>query len=369
MSTEINRLRESIDQIDRTILELIKKRTDTAFEIGRLKADDTLPVRNYDRERVCIENARRTAAQLGLPVQVAEEIQLQLIRTSLTSQEQDRVRQVSSAQTKRAAVIGGAGKMGNWFAHFLASQGYGVEILDPNPLTSPFASLKSLKDVIHHDVIVVAAPLHESSQLLVELSRMRPKGLVFDVASLKGPLKEGLAAVATSEMNATSMHPMFGPDTKLLSGRHVIVVDLGNMKANEEAAMLFAPTMATIVHMSAEGHDRSMAFLLGLSHAVNIIFSSVLAQSGQSAPHLSQLSSTTFDSQVSVAAKVAAENPKLYFEIQAANPYGDISLGMLEHATRELRQIVQTKDEKRFAAFMLAGYEYYQTNKEKGQTL
>jgi prephenate dehydrogenase len=33
----------------------------------------------------------------------------------------------------------------------------------------------------------------------------------------------------------TSLHPMFGPDTELLSGRHVIFIDLGNAEALSEA--------------------------------------------------------------------------------------------------------------------------------------
>jgi chorismate mutase/prephenate dehydrogenase len=196
------------------------------------------------------------------------------------------------------------------------------------------------------------------------LAEIRPRALVFDIASLKGPLKEGLMAVATSSMNATSMHPMFGPNTQLLSGRHVILVDLGNKKANRDATELFSRTMATIVEMNAEDHDRNMAFLLGLSHAVNMVFSAVLAQSGESAPRLSELSSTTFDAQTSIAARVAMENPKLYYEIQASNPFGDLSLKMLESTVSELRTIVNAKDEQRFIAFMQAGYNYFKSMKK-----
>lgn len=364
MARDIESLRQEIDHIDRNILELIKKRTDTASQIGLLKMSTTLPLRNFDREKICIENARAIAAELGLSTQLAEDIQLKLIQASLTSQEQDRVRFAKAGNAKRAVVIGGAGKMGNWFAHFLTSQGIDVDVYDPkaNPAFDP---VKRFEDIASYDLIVVAAPLHESNQVLLALSRLRPKGLVFDVASLKGPLKEGLIAVATAEIKATSMHPMFGPDTKLLSGRHVIIVDLGNPKANQEAAQLFAPTTATLVQMDAEQHDRSMAFLLGLSHAVNIVFSDVLAKSGESAPWLAGLSSTTFDAQIAVASRVARENPKLYYEIQASNPFGLLSLQMLAQATQELHDIVKTQDEKRFTALMEAGARYYQ-NHDKG---
>jgi chorismate mutase/prephenate dehydrogenase len=366
MSREIDSLRDQIDQIDRTILELIKKRMDVTSEIGRAKLDIGLPLRNFDREKICLENARKIAASLNISPQLAEEIQIKLIQGSLTSQEKDRVRLFSVHNAQKALVIGGAGKMGNWFSHFLASQGFFVRILDPQESTD-FEQIDSLKSAVDFDLIVVAAPLQESNRILIDLSRLQPSGLVFDIASLKGPLKEGLTAMASSGLKVTSLHPMFGPDTELLSGRHVIVINLGNDEANMEVSSLFTPTAATIVQMDADEHDRSMAFLLGLSHALNIVFSSVLAASGESAPRLEELSSTTFDAQISVASRVAKENPKLYFEIQALNPFGDLSLGLLEDASKTLRRVVSQNDEKTFNEMMQAGKGYYQSHREKGK--
>lgn len=369
MANDIENLRKQIDDIDRSILELIKKRTDVASEIGLIKVSHTQPVRNFAREKICMDNARRIAAELDLSAQIAEEVQLSLIRASLASQEQDRVRMTSTKDFKKAAVIGGCGKMGNWFAQFLSSQGFQIDVLDPHATHPDFAHIHSLDAAIDHDVIVVAAPLHASNQILIQLAHLRPKGLVFDIASLKGPLKEGLMAVATAHIKATSMHPMFGPDTQLLSGRHVVIVDLGNLAANDEAAHLFSPTMATIVRMDAEDHDRNMAYLLGLSHAVNIVFSKVLASSGDIAPWLFKLSSTTFDAQLSVASRVAMESPQLYFEIQALNPFGDVTLQMLEAAAIEFREVVKTKDEARFVALMQAGQDYFKITQKKKENL
>jgi len=367
MSPQIDSLRDQIDQIDRTILELIKKRMDVSSEIGRAKLNIGLPVRNYDREKICLENARKIASSLNISPQLAEEIQIKLIQGSVISQEKDRVRLSAVHNAKKALVIGGAGKMGNWFSNFLYSQGFFVRILDPKE-SPDFDQIDSLKDAVDYDLIVVAAPLQESNRILIELARLQPSGLVFDIASLKGPLKEGLTAMVSTGLKVTSLHPMFGPDTELLSGRHVIVINLGNDDANMEVEALFTPTAATIVQMDADDHDRSIAFLLGLSHALNIVFSKVLSASGESAPRLEELSSTTFDAQSSVARRVARENPKLYFEIQALNPFGDLSLSLLEDASRELSKAVAQKDEQKFTEMMQAGKNYYQSHREKGKS-
>ena len=85
--------------------------------------------------------------------------------------------------------------------------------------------------------------------------------------------------------------------------RHVIFVDLGHAEALASARELFSPTMAEQVVMSLDDHDRLIAYVLGLSHALNIAFFTALAESGEAAPKLARMSSTTFDSQLDVATR------------------------------------------------------------------
>jgi chorismate mutase/prephenate dehydrogenase len=151
---------------------------------------------------------------------------------------------------------------------------------------------------------------------------------------------------------------MFGPDTELLSGRHVIFIDLGNPEALQEAQALFAPTMAERVVMGLDEHDRLIAYVLGLSHALNIVFFTALADSGEAAPRLAKLSSTTFDSQLEVASRVASESPDLYFEIQSLNDYGGESLLALQQAVERLIATVKTGNLAEFSAIMNRGRAY-----------
>src|SRR4029078_11988140 len=127
---------------------------------------------------------------------------------------------------------------------------------------------------------------------------------------------------------------------ELLSGRHVIFVDVGAPEATAAARALFEPTMATLVEMDLESHDRLIAYVLGLSHALNIAFFTALTESGEAAPRLARLSSTTYDSQVVVATRVASESPDLYFEIQSLNEYGKDSLLALKHAVDRIYHCV-----------------------------
>jgi chorismate mutase/prephenate dehydrogenase len=356
----LDQLRTELGQIDRDILALVARRQALAQRIGQIKRDAGIPTRDYRQERDVVERARAAAAQHGLSPSLGEELVLALIRGSLTVQEQDTVATKGEGGGRRVLVIGGAGHMGRWFVRYLGAQGYAVEIADPAPDAPPgvvhHADWRQV--TLDHELIVVAAPMRATAEILDAMAAAPPPGVVFDVGSLKSPLRRSLHALRAAGGRVTSVHPMFGPDTELLSGRHVIFVDVGAPDATAAARALFEPTMATLVEMDLESHDRLIAYVLGLSHALNIAFFTALADSGEAAPRLQTLSSTTFDAQLGVAAKVAGEHPDLYFEIQTLNDYGTESLAALLYAVERLRSVVRAGDLDGFRGLMTRGRAY-----------
>ena len=116
--------------------------------------------------------------------------------------------------------------------------------------------------------------------------------------------------------------------------------------------------MARQIEMKLEDHDRLIAYVLGLSNALNIAFFTALRESGEELPNLADLSSTTFDAQLEVAARVADESPQLYFEIQHLNPHGWAPLRELAKAVQQVSQIVESGDEAAFVELMEQGRRY-----------
>ncbi len=351
----LDSLRAELGQIDRDILALVARRQATAQKIGSIKRDAGIPTRDYRQERDVVERARAAAVQHGLSPTLGEELILALIRGSLTVQERDTVAASGEGSGRRALVIGGCGHMGAWFVRYLRAQGFVVEVAD---LIGEADHRDWRTLTLDHELVVIAAPMPATAEILEAMAANPPRGVVFDVGSLKSPLRKGLHALRAAGANVTSVHPMFGPDTELLSGRHVIFVDVGSPAANAAARALFEPTMATLVEMDLESHDRLIAYVLGLSHALNIAFFTALAESGEAAPRLATLSSTTFDAQLGVASKVAAENPDLYFEIQTLNDYGTESLAALLYAVERLRSVIRANDLEGFRALMGRGKSY-----------
>lgn len=356
---DLGSLRAELQKVDREILERVARRQELALAIGKVKALAGIPTRDFARERDVLERSAAEARSLGLAPDLAHRLALFLIDASLTAQEQDRVAKEGSGEGKRALVIGGAGRMGRWMADFLDSQGFTVEIADP---AGPVAGFRHHTDWracgLDQDVIVLAPTLRVTGGVLLELAQAPPPGLVFDIGSLKTPLREPLRRLARAGGRVTSVHPMFGPDTQLLSGRHIVFVDLGVPEATRAARDLFASTMAVQVEMDLDSHDRMIAYVLGLSHAVNITFMAALTGSGEPAARLAALSSTTFGRQMELARAVSTENPRLYYEIQSLNAYGGDALDALAASAARVRDVVATGDEAAFVDLMETGRSY-----------
>jgi chorismate mutase/prephenate dehydrogenase len=353
---DLQALREKLSSLDVELLEMVARRQEIVAEIGRVKSSAGRGTRDYAREKDVLNLARQTARRVGVDEDIGEEMFRLLIRASLAAQELDKVTSEQTGSGKRALVIGGAGQMGQWFVRFLGAQGYSVEICDSKVGGSGHPQYSSLDDTdLSHDLIVIATPIKETRLLLDELAVRKPGGIIFDISSLKGPLATALHNLVAAGCRVTSIHPMFGPDTELLSGRNVVFVDLGVAEATSAVRELFNSTMADQVSMSLDGHDHAMAYVLGLSHAVNIAFFNALSQSGEQAEGLAKLSSSTFDAQMDVASRVAEENPYLYFEIQSLNTHSPRALVTLLNAVTQVAGRVLDGDEKGFVDLMAQG--------------
>ncbi len=359
----LDELRSNLSSVDSRLIELIAERQHLSGEIGRNKRSTGRATRDYEREKDVLEMARNQAESLSVDPNVAEQVMRTLIRSSLTSQERDRVVAEGKGNGRRVLVIGGAGKMGGWFIDFFASQGFVTTVADTNVDDAPNQFSNWQDAGVDYDVIVVATPLAVSGQILSDLADRKPAGLIFDIGSLKTPLREGINRLKDAGCHVASLHPMFGPETELLSGRHLIFVDVGSGEATAAAKELFSATMVDELDMDLDDHDRLIAYVLGLSHALSIAFFTALADSGEAAPKLAKLSSTTFDAQLLVSALVAQDNPHLYFEIQTLNKFGLAPLDALCESTETIRQLVADGDEPGFVNMMQKGRDYLATRR------
>src|ERR1700683_5481591 len=174
----LDELRTALTELDGQLLDLGARRQALSEQVAAVKRATGRATRDFGREREAILRGRNTASRLKISPDLAESLLRQLIQSSLATQEQARVAAQAHGSGKRALVIGGRGKMGGWFAEFLASQGFRVTIADPAAGPTAFEHIADWQTAtLDHDLIVLATPLGATAELLHALAGRAPPGL------------------------------------------------------------------------------------------------------------------------------------------------------------------------------------------------
>lgn len=357
----IQKLRKRIRAVDVGILALLRRRLSLARRVGEAKAGAGLPVRDFKAESGVLAAARAYCEKSGLSPGLGEEIVRTLIRGSVEVQEGIRHGRFEG-RLKDVLVLGGCGAMGRWFADFFSAQGHRVRVSDTRPgARSEYPLVRDAARAAREaEVAVIAVPIRSVGPTLRMLRGSGTRALVFDIASVKSPFLAEFRAAART-MRVGSIHPMFGPDAKLLSGRTLILCGAGRPADRREIRSLFQGTALSIVEMPLEEHDRWMAYILGLSHLVNILYFDALASSRKTFSSLRRFGSTTFERQSASSRQVAFENARLYFDIQSLNPGSLSVLSALRAGLDRLGRSVRSADPAPFLRVMRRGRAFFGT--------
>jgi chorismate mutase / prephenate dehydrogenase len=358
LDDQIERLRDRIAELDWDILEKVAERTGVAREIGRQKLSRGLPLRDLEVEKEVIERYRSLATGLNLQPDDAEALATTVIRQAVEAQAER-----TAAVPQRILIVGGAGKMGIWLHRYLTTRGHEVRVLDPKAEGDLSTAHNLMEGLEWSDVTIISTPISMMPDVMREVIDLRPKGLVFDIASIKTPIIPLIKEGVEKGLHICSVHPMFGPEVRSLYDRNLIVCDCGFEPAVEEAWKLFDGSGGLLVRMEVESHDELMSFVLDLSHAVSLAFFGALGQSGFPYETLEKVASTTFRKQMETSRDVAFENPRLYFDIQHQNPYAKRALSLLTKSVQEIGEATASGDEEAFLRIMEGGRRYFGGNK------
>lgn len=343
--------RNEIRDIDMQLLGLMKRRLELAKIVGEDKVERNAAVRNIPQELNVVDRYRGFALENGMNPVYAEKICRVLMQESIEVQA---ALPRTSARMRHIAIVGGYGKMGRWFADLLKGSGHRVDIIDPssgNGLT--------IDDAKWADTVIVSVPISRTGQILQKLDSVcRPETLILDVASLKSPFIDILKDMG-SRRCVCSVHPMFGPSAESMYDRNVIVCDCGSAEAVKQANVLLDNHGANIREMPVEQHDMYMSYVLGLSHAVNIAFFTVLDRSGIDFADMKSVASTTFDKLMDTNESVALEDPYLYYEIQHLNANREQMLKEFDCAVHDVVDAALSDDPRAFKELMDSGREYF----------
>jgi chorismate mutase/prephenate dehydrogenase len=359
-SDPLSSLRDAIAEVDRTLLELLRRRMELAAEVGRVKAEAGAPVVVRDVEDVVLTRARQYAEACGVSEEVMEAVFEAIIRGSVERQYRVGISLRQQRSGRRMLIVGGAGGMGSWFRGFLGLAGHDVDVMDPALAGMPaapgrFHSLDEAGDLNRYAAILVTVPLYRTPDVVAEVVARRPRAPVIEMASIKTPLAGVVESARQHGVKVFTLHPMFGPGKSYYEPLTFVLAAHGDLaeEKREMTAFLSHP-YTRIVAVPFAHHDRLMGWLLGLAHLFNILFGAALTGAGIEASELHACASTTFNRQAATALSVLRESPDLYLDIQHLNPHRHEVYAATRDALARIEQMVEEHDREGFRDTMSA---------------
>lgn len=232
---------------------------------------------------------------------------------------------VESRLTGQVRVVG-VGLLGTSIGLGLRARGVDVIVADASPtnlsIAIDYGAGRAAQSDDSPQIIVVCVPPDITAQIVATELRAYPDAVVTDVASVKlAPLDE-LRASGADVSRYLGSHPLAGRErggplsgrADLFLGRPWVVADHGGVSYQRGALLddLILDLGATLVEMSPEQHDSSVALV---SHVPQVI-SSVMARRLTDAPEAAVNLSGQGLRDVT---RIAASDPELWVQILGAN--------------------------------------------------
>ncbi|MFB2600403.1 prephenate dehydrogenase [Herbiconiux sp. P17] len=232
---------------------------------------------------------------------------------------------VESRLTGPVRVVG-VGLLGTSIALGLRARGVDVILSDASPtnvsIAIDYGAGRGATDGDEPQIVVVCVPPDVTASVIVRELSAYPRAVVTDVASVKQPILDEVIAAGGDVTRYVGSHPLAGREkggpmsgrADLFLGRPWVVAGHAGISYQTAAAVddLILDLGATLVEMTAEEHDSSVALV---SHAPQVV-SSLMARRLAGAP----------DAAVNLAGqglrdvtRIASSDPELWVQILGAN--------------------------------------------------
>ena len=222
---------------------------------------------------------------------------------------------MAQAETKPQAphaigLIGGEGQMGRVFRPLFESDGHRVRVSGPSDDPGYGGLVES------SDVIIVTVPIHQTVSVIERISPLlRPEQLLSDFTSVKG---EAVAAMLATRARVIGCHPIFGPMPDP-AGQNVVLCPARPGGFLDWFRGFLTSHGMKVVEMSAESHDRAMAFIQGLTHFINITFARTLQTRQANLEEILKVCSPVYQVLFSILCRILSGDAHLYGQIQISN--------------------------------------------------
>jgi prephenate dehydrogenase len=262
----------------------------------------------------------------------------------------------------KVAIVGGSGKMGQWFARFLLNEGNQVLIIGRNkekllPIKQQLGVeiSTSMETVTQADVIILSVPVDSFEQVVKQIAPYtRSEQIIVDITSIKvHPVAAMHQHIKTGLVLGT--HPVFGPGARSLSNQNFVLTPTSDEETflARKVEQYLVKRSARVTLITPKEHDEMMAVVLGLSHFIAIVTGDALV-SLDKFPQMKEIGGTTYRALLTLVESVVSEDPELYASLQMNLPGMAEIETLFQKSAKTWGDLVKNQDRQEFVKRMSA---------------
>ncbi|MHA1669982.1 MAG: prephenate dehydrogenase/arogenate dehydrogenase family protein [Promethearchaeota archaeon] len=273
---------------------------------------------------------------------------------------------------KSMTIIGGSGGMGKVFGKLFQKYGFEITLFARNKeklaqtaiALNMMYSLDLEECVKNADIIMVSVPIITTPQIIKKIAPlMKRDAILFDITSLKTMVHKIMLDLCSKyPINCITLHPMFGPGIQDMKNYIMIALKVGGTDNYnlliEELFSIFRSEGLLIISTTPKEHDMTMALTLAVPHMVNILYLTLLEQSGIPLNELTKFTGTTFLLQKVFAESIIQREMEMFGEIQMENKEFYKILDLFDEVVSSYKKIIQSKDKNAFYKIFQDGLKY-----------
>ncbi|XKM13144.1 bifunctional chorismate mutase/prephenate dehydrogenase [Orbaceae bacterium ac157xtp] len=306
MQQELIELRDEIDLIDKSILDLIAKRLKLVAKVGEVKSESGIPIYDPKRETIMLHKLRSEAESLGVSPHLIEDILRRLMRESYISENDKGYKKIYQGKGS-IVIIGGNGQMGRLFSRLFTLSGYVVKVLGSKTMH------QAAEIVADAAAVIVTVPINKTVEIIQQLPPLPKNCILTDFTSIK---QKPLQAMLNKHQGAVvGLHPMFGPDVPNLAKQVIVYCDGRNQPQYQWLIDQMQIWGANLYLISATEHDKCMSFIQALRHFTSFTYGVNLRNEQVNIDQLIALSSPIYRLELMMVGRLFAQDPQLYADI------------------------------------------------------
>ena len=252
----------------------------------------------------------------------------------------------------KIGIIGGTGKMGQWFKRFFEKEGAEVLIAGIDTPLKPIDCAKQC------GVVIVSVPIQITVPVIEEIApHVKKTGVLMDVTSLKVKPMEAMMAYSKSEV--IGAHPVFGPSVKSLKNQPVVLTPGRGKKWLKWLTDILDRNEAKIKITTPQKHDRVMAIIQGITHFSNISIGHAIKALGIDINETLEYTSPIYKLRMDMVGRILNQDPQLYADIEISNPEIPEAISAYVKSSEELQKIILSQDREGFIEYFQQASDFF----------